>query len=188
MSSNATRRANLVALGACLFSSLPLLAAGQTVQLSPAIWQQPRLIRVAFQHSSKNISKEFLYWQNGQYIWPAYYLLSQMCLDTSSQKAITMDPRLFDLIFLTQTWFYLLSGQITHHIITSAYRTESSNERVGGAVHSQHLFGRALDGHMVGLDLASYAQMLFAFKAGGVGLYRSHVHWDVGRSPRFWQA
>lgn len=183
-----TKRSCIKGLGISLLQNLGHLAYAQNSVLSSSIWLQPRLIRVGFQFGAQNIFREVLYWKNGQYDRSAYLLLSQLCLDQKALKAVQMDPRLFDLIYATQYWFRLLMGYETHHLITSAFRTESTNHQVGGALHSQHLLGKALDGRIAGLDLYTYAQMLMSFKAGGVGLYATHVHWDVGRPSRFWRA
>jgi uncharacterized protein YcbK (DUF882 family) len=188
MSFYLTKRTCLNGLAFGLLQTQGLLVYAQNPVSSNSFWEKPRLIRVGFQFGSKSIFKEVLYWKNGQYDDAAHLLLSQLCLDQKALKAVQMDPRLFDLIYATQYWFRLLMGYETHHLITSAFRTESTNHQVGGALHSQHLLGKALDGRIAGLDLNTYAQMLLSFKAGGVGLYATHVHWDVGRSSRFWQA
>jgi uncharacterized protein YcbK (DUF882 family) len=116
----------------------------------------------------------------------AYLALSRLCADIHARAAVQMDPRVFDLMFATQRWYEQATGKIGIHQITSAYRTPLTNRQVGGTPGSQHLVGRALDGRLLGVDLPTYARMLRAFGAGGVGLYTHHVHWDVGRSPRFW--
>lgn len=182
-----TKRSCIKGLGIGLLQSFNHLSFAQKPASLNSLWLQPRLIRVGFQFGSQTIFKEVLYWKNGHYDSAAYLLLSQLCLDQKALKAVQMDPRLFDLIYATQYWFYQLMGYETHHLITSAFRTEATNHRVGGALHSQHLMGKALDGRIVGLDLNSYAQMLMSFKAGGVGLYSTHVHWDVGRRSCFWR-
>lgn len=183
-----TKRSCLKGVGIGLLQTYGHLSFAHNSTSVNSFWLQPRLIRVGFQFGKQTIFKEVLYWKNGQYDSAAYLLLSQLCLDQNALKAIQMDPRLFDLIYATQFWFYQLMGYESHHLITSAFRTESTNQRVGGALHSQHLMGKALDGRIVGLDLNSYAQMLKSFKAGGVGLYSTHVHWDVGRQSCFWRA
>lgn len=188
MSLCTSKRTYIKGLGIGLLLNFGHLSYAQNPVSSSSFWLQPRLIRVGFQFGSQSIFKEILYWKNGQYDSSACLLLSQLCLDQKAFKAVQMDPRLFDLIYATQNWFYQLMGYETHHFITSAFRTEATNHRVGGALQSQHLLGRALDGQIVGLDLNSYAQMLRAFKAGGVGLYSTHVHWDVGRQSCFWRA
>lgn len=69
--------------------------------------------------------------------------------------------------------------------ITSGYRTEAYNKKVGGAPHSQHVQGLAADIHVQGLSpeqVAAKIEELIAngdMKQGGLGIYRSWVHYDI---------
>ena len=70
--------------------------------------------------------------------------------------------------------------------ILSAYRTPDHNRRVGGARHSQHVEGRALDlkppkGWTVE-RLAKVAAEVVSVK--GLGVYQTFVHIDCRPSPR----
>lgn len=150
------------------------------------LWQQPRVIVLRGSADQPAAHGEFEYWRDGQYQMETYLALSRLCLDRHTGAAVQMDPRVFDLMYATQRWYQQVTGRRAEHQISSAYRTVRTNTQVGGAPGSQHLFGRALDGRLLGVDLATYARMLQAFQAGGVGLYSRHVHWDVGRSARFW--
>ena len=50
-------------------------------------------------------------------------------------------------------------------VITSGYRTAAHNRAVGGAVYSQHQYGRAADIRVSGVpveQLAAYAETLFS--------------------------
>jgi uncharacterized protein YcbK (DUF882 family) len=174
-----------VGLGMGGFVSLSQSAMANTAP--PGLWQQPRVVQLLGTQDAPNVHGEFEYWRDGRYQMEAYLTLSRLCADGHAQVAVQMDPRVFDLMFATQRWYAQVTGKTARHQITSAYRTRGTNQKVGGSPGSQHLMGRALDGRLLGLDLATYAQMLRAFGAGGVGLYAHHVHWDVGRSPTFWR-
>lgn len=75
--------------------------------------------------------------------------------------------------------------------ITSGYRTPAYNKKVRGALFSQHCQGTAADLVAVGLPAKSlYMAILELIKAkkikdGGLGLYKSWVHYDHGK-PRRW--
>ncbi len=58
-------------------------------------------------------------------------------------------------------------------VITSGYRTAAHNKAVGGAVYSQHQYGRAADIRVSGVpveQLAAYAETLLP-GTGGIGRY-----------------
>ena len=73
--------------------------------------------------------------------------------------------------------------------ITSWYRPEPFNSRVGGASRSQHLNGGAVDIVVEGYSGAQLARKIKPFWPGGVGIYpgnRKHIlHLDVG-AKRSW--
>lgn len=75
-------------------------------------------------------------------------------------------------------------------VITSAYRTESYNKKVGGSPNSQHLYGNAADITIAGLkakDIAAYVEKLMP-NTGGIGIYttQNFVHVDVRASKSRW--
>jgi uncharacterized protein YcbK (DUF882 family) len=179
-----TRR-GLLQLGAVWAASLGSHSSAAQPTTTPSFWAQPRALRLQ-SLTTTHKPWEFEYWRDGRLQTDAYLALSRLCQDTHSGQAVHMDARVFDLMFATQQWYQQATGKVGVHQITSAYRTPRTNAQVGGATNSLHLTGKALDGQLLGLDLATYAAMLQAFGAGGVGLYSRHVHWDVGRAPGFW--
>lgn len=65
----------------------------------------------------------------------------------------------------------------------SAFRCNRHNEREGGAKHSQHILGFAVDiprleGHTV-TSMAEVAKTVKDFADGGIGLYDTFIHLDV---------
>jgi uncharacterized protein YcbK (DUF882 family) len=76
--------------------------------------------------------------------------------------------------------------------VLSGYRTAAWNRRVGGAAHSQHLTASAMD--LVARTLTPvelhrvYLELIGAglVEDGGLGLYPSFIHIDIGR-PRRWR-
>jgi len=78
----------------------------------------------------------------------------------------------------------------TKIIITSGYRTAAHNRAVGGAVYSQHQYGRAADIRVSGVpveQLAAYAETLLP-GTGGIGRYpaKGFVHVDVRKAKSRW--
>lgn len=72
-------------------------------------------------------------------------------------------------------------------VVTSGYRCEAYNSRLPGASpNSLHMRGIAADIQAPGLspgELAGYARLFF--NDGGIGLYETHVHVDVGPARRW---
>lgn len=66
-------------------------------------------------------------------------------------------------------------------IITSAYRNDAYNKKVGGADYSQHKYGMAADINISGVSPATIAKFVETImpNSGGVGIYNSFVHVDV---------
>ena len=72
--------------------------------------------------------------------------------------------------------------------ITSAYRTPTKNKACGGAIYSQHLYGRAADIKISGVSpakVAAYAETLLKDK-GGIGIYNTFTHVDVRSVKSRW--
>jgi uncharacterized protein YcbK (DUF882 family) len=75
--------------------------------------------------------------------------------------------------------------------ITSGYRTDSHNAKVGGAKSSQHLTASAADIQATGwspLQLALLWQGMVdlgLIPDGGLGVYSKWIHVDIGK-PRRW--
>lgn len=73
-------------------------------------------------------------------------------------------------------------------VINSAYRTPNHNKSVGGAVYSQHLYGKAVDIRINGVKpktISTYIDTLIPNK-GGIGTYRTFVHVDVRTTKARW--
>lgn len=186
----APRRALLIGGLASLAGVLPRKSQAATAGLNPGstdptFWQQPRAVKV--QNADTGQRGEFVYWRDGAYVMEDYYALCTLGFDRRENKAVQIDPRVFDLVYATQAWFFGIERKRPLTLLTSVYRTSKTNRIVGGSPNSTHIEGKAADGDMEGVSPRVYAAMLLTFKAGGVGLYEKHCHWDVGRSPLFWR-
>lgn len=97
-----------------------------------------------------------------------------------------------DTIFIAPGLVSVLQ-QIRSHFgkavtITSAYRTETHNKRVGGSAYSQHKYGLAADIKVAGVSpakVAAYADELLG-NTGGVGRYSTFTHVDVRSKKSRW--
>lgn len=74
--------------------------------------------------------------------------------------------------------------------ITSAYRTESHNKKVGGASSSYHVKGRAADFTVTGISCREVAGYLEKEGVKGIGFYNytgGFIHVDTRTEKYFWQ-
>jgi len=77
-------------------------------------------------------------------------------------------------------------------ITGSGYRTESHNKKVGGAKNSQHLYAKAADINAEGYTPKEVYETierligLGRMKQGGLGLYKSFVHYDIRGTKARW--
>lgn len=73
-------------------------------------------------------------------------------------------------------------------IITSAYRNDAYNKKVGGADYSQHKYGTAADIYISGVSPAMIADFVETImpNTGGIGIYSSFVHVDVRTACARW--
>lgn len=76
--------------------------------------------------------------------------------------------------------------------ITSGYRSPSHNAKIKGARNSFHVKGMAVDLQARGFtpkDLAAAIEFLIdsgAIKQGGIGIYRTWVHYDTRGTKARW--
>lgn len=73
--------------------------------------------------------------------------------------------------------------------ILSGYRCYANNAKVGGALNSQHLYGKAADVYSDGVSLDQIASLADSFGASGIGIYRSQgfVHIDTRGYEARWE-
>lgn len=73
-------------------------------------------------------------------------------------------------------------------LVNSACRCVAHNTAVGGGQHSQHLYGRAADIVVAGIDPAIVAELAEQLGAGGVGKYETFTHVDSrSNGPARWE-
>ena len=116
------------------------------------------------------------------YLSPHFRVQEFRCKDGSDP--VFVDTALVELLEQLRAHF---GKAVT---ITSGYRTAAHNKAVGGAVYSQHQYGRAADIRVSGVpveQLAAYAETLLP-GTGGIGRYpaKGFVHVDVRKAKSRW--
>lgn len=71
-------------------------------------------------------------------------------------------------------------------VINSAYRTPAYNQKIGGALKSQHIYGKASDTVCRSATPLEVAMTAEAWGLGGIGLYSSFTHIDTRDSKARW--
>jgi uncharacterized protein YcbK (DUF882 family) len=114
-------------------------------------------------------------------------LLSWLLRDVGDgSSAVWIDPPLFDLLASVQGAMSAVHGSAVPLIVTSGYRTPNHNAGIEGAARgSLHLAGRAVDIKAVGYRPDAVAVAGALCGRGGVGIYPSFCHLDVG-ATRSW--
>jgi uncharacterized protein YcbK (DUF882 family) len=70
--------------------------------------------------------------------------------------------------------------------INSACRCSATNESVGGSKNSQHLYGRAADIVVVGVESSKVADFAETLSLGGIGRYPTFTHIDTRQGRARW--
>jgi uncharacterized protein YcbK (DUF882 family) len=77
--------------------------------------------------------------------------------------------------------------------VTSGFRSREHNRKIGGATNSFHVLGMAADiqvSKMTPEQVAKAIELLIAegkIKEGGLGIYRTWVHYDVRGTKARWK-
>jgi uncharacterized protein YcbK (DUF882 family) len=78
--------------------------------------------------------------------------------------------------------------------VKSGYRSPEHNASVGGVANSQHLTGKASDISVTGMSPKQVADTIIELiskgkmKQGGIGVYRTFVHYDIRGNEARWNA
>jgi len=75
-------------------------------------------------------------------------------------------------------------------IVTSGFRSEEYNRKIGGAPSSYHLIGQAADIRILGVGPKTIVKLLRKWYPHkyGIGEYPAHVHVDIRDEPVTWIA
>jgi uncharacterized protein YcbK (DUF882 family) len=147
-----------------------------------------RTINLVHAHTGETISATFRV--NGSYDPSVLKQLNWFLRDWRRDEQISMDPRLFDVIWEAQRG----AGSRSVIRVQSAYRSPETNSMLrrrsrAVAEYSQHTQGRAMDIHVDDVPMSYIRETAMRMQRGGVGYYPSanspFVHLDVG-SVRAW--
>lgn len=144
--------------------------------------------RLSLIHAADDERWEGTYWRNGAYDEAALAALSHLLRDRTADRAGTIDPSVFDIL-------YLLDRRIVGRgfVVISAYRTPETQAALAArwgraATNSFHVTGQAIDVRRPGLHATGLLGAAVQLRAGGVGLYRGaspYVHLDTGPVRRW---
>ncbi|RYB01867.1 YcbK family protein [Lichenibacterium ramalinae] len=97
-----------------------------------------------------------------------------------ADRAVWIEPRLFDLVAAVQSGMSLVHGGPLPLVLLSGYRTPAHNAALEGAArNSMHLYGYAADLRAPGYSPRAIALAASFFARGGIGLYDGFTHLDV---------
>lgn len=108
-------------------------------------------------------------------------LLSWFMRDVvDGDRAVWIEPRLFDLVAAVQASMSEVHGAALPLVLMSGYRTPAHNAVLEGAArNSMHLYGYAADLRAPGYSPRAIGLAASFFARGGIGLYDGFTHLDV---------
>lgn len=155
------------------------LAVVPTLSLANA--PSRRSLSIHAPHFSETLNVE--YFVDGWYNPDALAQVNHLFRDRRSGDVRDIDPNLLDQLFVIQQ----RSGSRDPIHVISGYRSAATNSRIaasnrGVASNSYHMYGRAADIRIPGVQLSGVRRIALDMNAGGVGFYpRSNfVHVDTG--------
>lgn len=170
-----SRRKLLMAVAA---STLPCVVPKSFAAL---IVPGERRLALYNQHTGESVKAT--YWADGEFIADELAAISQVLRDHRTDDTIDIDTDLLDQLHLLQA---KVGGHGRFEVI-SAYRSSKSNARLyqstdGVAYDSHHVYGRAIDVRLPGVELTQLHAAALDMHAGGVGYYPKSrfIHLDTG--------
>ena len=161
-------------------TDIPLLKTGE---IPADFWEQPRKLWLKRASSGEEINE--VYFENGQIRAEGYWKICAILRDTHQNVMTMMDINLLNVL-RGITGFYEAWNWNRPLIVNSGLRTEKTNKSLlseGAVKNSLHLYGRAADVWMEGINSRDIGILAAYFQRGGVGFYRqkNFVHVDTGR-------
>ncbi|CAE6794133.1 hypothetical protein R70006_04989 [Paraburkholderia domus] len=130
----------------------------------------------------QTVEYRVIYWHDGKVDPYNYARLCYLFRDFESDDLSPISVELFHLLYGLQQSVLLATGVLLPIELLSGYRTPIHNSHTEGASPtSEHLYGRASDVRFPGIDPLFTARLAMRFGMGGVGIYPTFTHVDVGR-------
>lgn len=178
-------RRQLLLGGLGLAASLPALGQQQDWRYNAL--QKPRTLTLSRPQSKERIS--LTYWTPDEgWRLKDYQAACWLLRDVKYNRVAQIDLGLLDTLFLFQSWLAAYGYKQDVHVL-SGYRTAQHNASLEGAAkNSMHLYGKAADIYMPGINPVLLGRMGQMLGFGGVGLYasRGFIHIDRG-AVRTWR-
>ena len=144
--------------------------------------------RLAFDNLHTGERLDVAYWEDGAYVPQALAAVNHVLRDHRNNEVHVIEPQLLDL--LTALSHRLEAGP--NFEVISGYRSPETNAMLHAqssevAQGSLHMYGKAIDIRMAGLNIGYLRDAALGLDMGGVGYYpeSDFVHVDVGRVRRW---
>jgi uncharacterized protein YcbK (DUF882 family) len=139
---------------------------------------------LSFHHLHTGERLDVTYRERGQLLADAVAEIRRLLRDFRTEEIHTIDVGLLDTLTALRS---RLGGRGRFEVI-SGYRSPHTNEMLrdrssGVAKNSLHMYGRAIDVRLTGVDTKTLRDAAVALRRGGVGYYAksNFVHVDTGR-------
>ena len=181
-----SRRARTLGRRGFLLGAAGLAGLGlaSTTGNEPALATPMSGARSLLMHDPRRMaSLNVTYWTDGWYNPDAMAQINYFMRDRRNDQIIEIDPQLVDILHRIQQ---ATGGSAPIHLI-SGYRSPATNAYLaarsrGVARNSYHIYGRAADISIPGVNLGGLRNIALSMEAGGVGYYprSDFVHVDNG--------
>lgn len=152
--------------------------------LSLAGNRRPQERRLSFYHTHTGEQLTACYFRNGNYRPRVLSQINRLLRDHRTGEVTAMDTELLDVLHRLADCLHVTGP---YHVI-SGYRSPRTNSRLrrkskGVASRSLHMYGKAIDIRVPGLQTSVLRDTALRLSVGGVGYYpgSNFVHIDTGR-------
>lgn len=169
--------------------SLAALASGMTVS-SPDLYAKTTSKRRHIHLKNMHTGEEdrLLFWKNGEYRSSALKQINYLLRDHRNDQIAEIDKNLIEAIYDIHAKVNAPYGIEVY----SGYRSPETNQALrqknsAVAKKSLHMYGKAVDIRLPGVDLSKLHKAAVSLGQGGVGYYKrsGYIHIDTGR-VRHW--